>query len=283
MEENDREILNFWSELEFDVFDLWNPPTPALPTTTMTYATGSATVPSSVESTTSLTGNITGTGSLGRYQTFCMSQQLTFCTNCEPMCIIHQNCILYNICEDNTPFNQNYWTPLIEACCSICNIECQILPALSIMAAPTTAPVDQFPINALSTHFPISTTSSPSLSVSPSTMPTTMPRDNLLIYILVPIFSIILLGLTIFGACYQKKHKCISLKYLTSNSKNETVNENPSTLSVQNDDEDITDLTVTELWNRIKSDNNYDSKHSKPGTFNRAPLALVLESDTSAL
>ena len=248
MEENQETILSFWSEFEFEIFEKWLLAAGPLPA-----------------------------DSSSGYYLFCREQQLTFCTNCEPMCTIHQNCIIHDICDDGSPFNQDYWTPLIEQCCSLCNVKCETAPSLNV--AQQLAPVSS------------TSTSSTSTSISTSFTSTAAAKDNSLINVLSPLLSIVLLGLIIFGIFYQKQQKCMTGQCSATNSETK----DPCTLSDQHDDEDIsdisvtksttsgegvgvhfTDIPITELWERIKSDDNYDSKFSRPGAFNRAPLASVL-------
>ena len=109
------------------------------------------------------------------------------------------------------------------------------------------------------------------------------PRDSNLLTIIAPCFGVIVLGIIIFTIAYKKLKKgrsSLKSKYSSSNSMTETP---PTIASARVEEVDFTDVAITELWERIKNDDNYDSKLSRPGTFHRAPLASVLNPDTSDL
>ena len=104
--------------------------------------------------------------------------------------------------------------------------------------------------------------------------------SSLMIYIL-PSIGVLLLGLIVLSIIYRKKLKTrlnsFKFKYSTSNS------EMPSNTGSSSEDGevDITDVRITDLWERIKNDDNYNSRFSQPGAFHRAPLAAVLNPDSS--
>ena len=99
MSENDKDTLAFWLEFEFDNFEQWTPPTPPTTTTTSTmpiHASGGPIWTPTTKSTTTTTLSVTEI-----HQRFCYSQPLAFCSNCEPMCTIQTNCLIYDICYTN--------------------------------------------------------------------------------------------------------------------------------------------------------------------------------------
>ena len=108
------------------------------------------------------------------------------------------------------------------------------------------------------------------------------PDNSLLIYIL-PSAGVLVLGLIIFVIIYRKKLETrlnsFKSKYLTTNSERPS----PRVSSSEDGEVDIMDVAITDLWERIKNDDNYNSRHSQPGAFHRAPLAAVLNRDSSDL
>ena len=105
------------------------------------------------------------------------------------------------------------------------------------------------------------------------------PDRSLMTYILLSV-GVLLLGLIILGIIYRKKLKT-GLKAFKRRS-SASNSEMPSTTGSSSEDEevDITDVRITDLWERIKNDDNYNSRYSKPGAFHRAPLAAVLNPDS---
>ena len=364
MPKNDREILNFWSDFEFQHFEQWlsmvQRPTPStsttstsmtakitstgistatktsttttsttststtttfhkhntpitkplIPTTTKTTTqkTISTTEKNVVESNTNvvsgnsshvsqlstttelkITSTIGSTTSLSsskfeHYRSFCYEQKLAFCTNCQPMCTIHINCITHNICYDGTPFNQIYWTPLIDVCCGMCNTRCQTAesqPETNFVAENTESEivgdkcvyngVTGSPMTAPKTHHHESQIGGNEF-VSDGNL--NLSTENSLKYI-IPIISVVLLGFIVLGFYYHIKLRNRKSKYSDVNRIVETI----STISSEDDIAEITNVPLTELWERIKTDDNYRSINS--GTFHQAPLASVLHSQTT--
>ena len=107
------------------------------------------------------------------------------------------------------------------------------------------------------------------------------PDNSLLIYIL-PSAGVLVLGLIIFVIIYRKKLETrlnsFKSKYLTNSER-----PSPRVSSSEDGEVDIMDVAITDLWERIKNDDNYNSRHSQPGAFHRAPLAAVLNRDSSDL
>ena len=226
--------------------------------TTTTTTSATAKVSSTTTTTTSTTTKTASTTStptslisidsskLEQYQSYCFNQKLAFCTNCAPMCTIHTNCLTHDICYDNTPFNQNYWTPLIGVCCGMCNVYCE------------------------------STETSLSFNIKDHNTVEPPSNANSLEYILAPIFSVILLGLILLGILYYKKQQSKS-KCSEIDQRIEMI----STISSEDGNPDITNVPLTELWERIKNDDNYKTMNSKSGISHEAPLASVLNSATT--
>ena len=196
------------------------------------------------------------------YEKFCHSQPLAFCSNCEPMCTIQTNCLEHNMCYTNTPFDTIYWTPRIDTCCAMCNVYCDITRWHPVFANNTPKTTSK---STTSTTFKILTPNLPFDDPIRS-------ESNLLTYILASCAAVILLGLILLIIVFRKK---LERRIESFKSKYATTKTQPAT-SAGDRDEDITDVAITELWERIKNDDNYVSNHSRPVAFNRAPLASVL-------
>ena len=301
--QNDRDILSFWSQLQFQDFEEWlsieqKITTTTAPKTTITTVTSTyAALPNpdlvtttQVTTTTSASAKPKPKPSLPspeieQYKSFCYEQKLAFCTNCEPICTIHINCMTHNICYDGTPFDQTYWTPLINICCSMCNpfVSCQ---------TEMTAQNFESEILMLGN---VSSTSSNEVTGSPGatskTQNTKSEIDGLvsdgdsnvstetdLKYILPPIISVVLLGFIVSGFYYYIKLRNRKSKYsdVSQTSVVVTTTTTTSTTGFEDEIPDITNVPLTELWERIKTDENYKPK--KSGTSRQAPLAAVLHS-----
>ena len=115
--------------------------------------------------------------------------------------------------------------------------------------------------------------------------------ENNLKYILPPIVAVLLLGSIISGFFYHRKLKNRRSKFSHVNRNETTINStinstlnstlNSTIISTMNSEDRIPDNTnvpITELWERIKKDDNY--KPSNFGTSHQAPLASVLNSQT---
>ena len=397
MSENDKDTLAFWLEFEFENFEQWTPPTTTTTSTMPIHASGGPILTSTTKSTTTTTLSQTEI-----HQRFCYSQPLAFCSNCEPMCTIQTNCLVYDICYTNLPFDTLYWTPLIKTCCGVCNFVCDITTWHPFFVGPleptTTTTTLELPTPPLNEPRPVttypdynttldtisttskSTTSTSTTSTSTTTKSTTIsstthkpldedakpietypehtttlaatpttaksttststtktrtvqeipttgdnisvmitsepieigksnligttkvitsvvtertsnnrskvsdegstPRDSKLLTIIAPCVGVIVLGLIVYIIAYKKLKKGqSSLK--SKNSSSNSMTETPPTISARVEEVDITDVAITELWERIKNDDNYGSKLARPGTFHRAPLASVLNPDTS--
>ena len=101
-----------------------------------------------------------------------------------------------------------------------------------------------------------------------------LSTENSLKYI-IPIISVVLLGFIVLGFYFHIKRRNRKSKYSDVNRIVETI----STISSEDDIAEITNVPLTELWERIKTDDNYRSINS--GTFHQAPLASVLHSQTT--
>ena len=202
------------------------------------------------------------------FDEFCRDQKLTFCAYCEPMCKIHQNCKtdpVAVICNGMSRSRRMNW-PLVQTCCNKCgNYQCDIpiirndidcQPSLGAAHVPPSEPSKQINL--------------PSISFTP-----TEENDHLL-QILIPVVIVTFLLILGIAAFYFRK-KRQSIKYnglcqfeITSDSEDSV------------EAEDGTENSITELWDKIKNQNDeQDSIKMKP-TKNNAPLACVLRSsDTS--
>ena len=203
---------------------------------------------------------------------FCKVQKLTFCDYCEPMCEINQNCItdpIAVICDvlSDTPLlvgyinvgsitdgsHGTYWS-LVHTCCNKCgNYQCNFS-------------MD----NASFGLEPPKYTQPPSISDTPS------EQNNHLLQILMPLVIVTISSILAIAAfCFRKKQKSIKYKPLCQF---EIVSES----EVSGEAEDRTKISITELWDQIKNQNDgKDSIKMKP-TKNNAPLACVLRSSDNS-
>ena len=200
------------------------------------------------------------------FNEFCKLQKLTFCAYCDPMCKIHQHCItdpVVVICDDISESHGASWS-LVQTCCEKCgNFQCDsplvrnardCLPAVG--TAALVHPSKQTPLSSISD--------------------TPQEENDHLLQILMPLVIVAILSILAIAAfCFRKKQKSIKYKPLCQF---EIVSES----EVSGEAEDRTKISITELWDQIKNQNDgKDSIKMKP-TKNNAPLACVLRSSDNS-
>ena len=174
---------------------------------------------------------------------FCSSKKLSFCDYCEPMCEIYGNC--ESIPDTEICDNElQLKRPLVQTCCQKCS------------SNSCAKPIEM----SLPSH----------IWEDPGS-------DRKLLHILLPtLLMVALLSVTLGVYFYRKSGKTIKCKPLCQ-FKIESESDNAEEV------EDRTEISITELWERIK---NNDDKEVRPNEFsmrpteNNAPMACVLRSNS---
>ena len=182
---------------------------------------------------------------------FCSSKKLSFCDYCEPMCEIYENCESIpdtEICSDELQLKR----PLVQTCCQKCHFYSCERQGEFKMPELTTSPAD---------------------SVGAA-----LGSDRKLLHILLPtLIMVALLSVALGVYCYRKSGKTIKYKPLCQF---EMGSESDNADEVG----DRTEISITELWERIKNSDDTEVQQNEftvRPSENNAPMACVLRSNSA--